>query len=128
LTKLITMPARLWKSLTVRFMAPGHPLHEAERRAAAIVIDGLGISTIMGYRFSDAERERSPAVYSRPETRCMTLAGHCGIVPERVDRDRILLPCQLNPARPDSRKELCGITDTRGIFPAIIRAAPVVCW
>ena len=79
MTKLITMPANLWRSLTVRFMAPGHSLREAECIAAAIVIDCLVISTIMGYRFSDAERERSPAYY--PETRSVPLAGDCGFVP-----------------------------------------------
>ena len=56
MTKLITMPANLWESLTVQFMALGHSLREAECIAAVIVIDCLVISTIMGYRFSDAER------------------------------------------------------------------------
>jgi hypothetical protein len=46
--KIITMPAELWKSLTVRFMALGHSFREAESIAAAIVIDCLMISTIMG--------------------------------------------------------------------------------
>ena len=75
------MPANLWKSLTMRFMALGHTLREAECLAAVIVIDCLVISTIMGYRFSDAERERSPAFWYGPETRSMTLAGHCGDCP-----------------------------------------------
>jgi hypothetical protein len=60
------MPVTVWKSLTMRFMALGHSLREAECIAAAIVFNCLVISAIMGYRFSDAERERSPATcYSR---------------------------------------------------------------
>jgi len=85
------MPANLWKSLTVRFMALGHSLREAECIAAVIVIDCLMVSTIMGYRYRDAERERPPAVYSWPEIRRMILQGYCGTVPEGVDREGILL-------------------------------------
>jgi hypothetical protein len=102
------MPAELWKSLTVRFMALGHSFRDAECLAVTIVIDCLAIYTIMGYRFSDAERERSPASWYGPEIRSMTVAGHCGTVPECVDRDGILLHCQLNPARPDGCGEYCG--------------------
>jgi hypothetical protein len=122
------MPANLWKSLTMRIMALGHSLHEAECIAAVIVIDCLMMYTIMGYRFSDAERERSPAFYSGPETRRMTAAGHCGTVPEGVDRDGILLPCKLDPARPDSRTERSGIADMRGISSAVMRNAAMMCW
>jgi hypothetical protein len=121
------MPANLWKSLKVRFMALGHSLREAECIAAVIVIDCLMMYTIMGYRFSDAERERFPAGYSGPETRRMILQGHCGTVPEGVDREGILLHCTLDPARPDSRGKQSGIPDTRYIS-AVMRNAAMVCW
>jgi len=122
------MPANLWKSLTVRFMALGHSLHEAECMAAVIVIDCLVMYTIMGYRFSDAERERSPAPYSGPGTRSLTTAGHCGTVPESVDRVGILLHCQLNPGGPGSRGEWNGVADQRGISPGVIQDAAMMCW
>jgi hypothetical protein len=109
-------------------MALGHSLHEAECIAAVIVIDCLVMYTIMGYRFSDAERERSPAVYSGPETRSMILSGHCGIVPDGVDRDRILLPCTLDPARPASRGEYDGPADVRRISSAVCGTTAMVCW
>jgi hypothetical protein len=83
---------------------------------------------IMGYRSSDAERERSPAPYSGPGIRSMTTAGHCGTVPDSVDRDRILLYCQLNPAGPGSRGNQGGVECAQGIFPAFMQDAPVVCW
>jgi hypothetical protein len=105
------MPANLWKSLKMRFMALGHSLHEAKCIAAVIVIDCLAIYTIMGYRFSDSERERSPATGYGPEIRSMTRPGYCGTAPECVDRDGILLPCQLNPARPGGCGEYCGPPD-----------------
>jgi len=122
------MPASLWKSLTVRFMALGHSLHEAECIAAVIVIDCLVMYTIMGYRFSDAERERAPSVYSGPETRSMILPGHCGIVPDSVDRDRFLFQCTLDPARPDSRGKPEGIPDERRISSAVCGTTALVCW
>jgi hypothetical protein len=115
------MPANLWKSLTIKFMALGHSLHEAQCIAAVIVIDCLVMYTIMGYRFSDAERERSPDFYSSPETRPLTAAGHCGTVPAGVDRDGIFLHCQLNPTGPDSRVERSGITSARS-------RSSMVCW
>jgi hypothetical protein len=93
--KIITMPANLWKSLTVRFMALGHSFHEAECIAAVIVIDCLVIYTIMGYRFRDAEREQPPVIYSGPETLPMILTGNCGIFPAvtgtAADSNRALL-------------------------------------
>jgi hypothetical protein len=49
-----TMPASLWKSLTERFTALGHSLHEAECITAMIVIDCFVMFTIVGYRFSEA--------------------------------------------------------------------------
>jgi hypothetical protein len=121
------MPASMWKSLTVRFMAPGHSLHEAECIAAVIVIDCLVMFTIMGYRFSDTVRERYPESCRAPDSNRMT-AGICGSVPGSVDRGRILLQCQLNPAGPGSRKDWRGIARMQGICPAVIQDAPVVCW
>ncbi|MFA5269264.1 MAG: hypothetical protein WC379_14955 [Methanoregula sp.] len=123
------MPVNVWKSLTMQFMALGHSLHEAKCIAAVIVIDCLVISTIMGYHFSDAEGERSPATcHSRPEIRPMTAAGHCGTVPERVDRDGDLLHCQLNPAGPGCRQERSEIADLRGISSAARQDAAMVRW
>jgi hypothetical protein len=109
-------------------MALGHSLHEAECIAAVIVIDCLVMYTIMGYRFHDAERERFPAFCYGPETCSMTLPGNCGTVPEGVDRDGILLHCQLDPARPDSRKERSRVACTQGIFPAVMQGAAMMCW
>jgi len=126
--EIITMPANVWKSLTVRFMALGHSLREAECIAAVIVIDCLVMYTIMGYRFSDAERERSPAFCNGPETRSMILTGHCGTVLERVDRDGILLHCQLDPARSARRGEYYGTADMRRISSAVCRTTDMVCW
>jgi hypothetical protein len=120
------MPAYGKKSLIVRFMAAGHPLREAECRAAAIVIDCPVMYTIMGYRSSDAERERSTAC--GPETRPAIMAGHCGTVPERVDRDGILLHCQLKPALPASCGEYDGSPDGRRISSAVTGTAAMVCW
>jgi len=123
------MPANLWKSLTVRFMALGHSLREAECIAAVIVIDCLLMYTIMGYRFSDAERERSPATcYSRPETRPMTAAGHCGTVPESVDRDGDLLRCQPDPAGPGGRQDRSGTADLRRTSSAVMQDTAMVRW
>jgi hypothetical protein len=121
------MPADMWKSLTVRFMALSHSLRDAECIAAVIVIDCLTMYMIMGYRFSDAERERFPAFYSGPETRPVTAAGHCGTVPEGVDRDGILLHCQPGPARPDGLGELNGTADMRSIS-AVTQNTAMVCW
>jgi hypothetical protein len=122
------MSASLWKSLTIKIMATGHSFPEGERRAAAVIINCCGVNTIMGYRSSDAERERLPAEYSRPATRRMTVTGHCGTVPESVDRDGILLPCQLNPAGPDSLEEWNGVVDQRGISPGVVQDTAMMCW
>lgn len=122
------MPASLWKSLTVRFMALGHSLHEAECIAAVIVIDCLVMYTIMGYRFSDGERERLPPVYSGPITRSPILSGDCGIFPDRVDRPRILFPCTLDPGGPGSRGKYNGSADVRRISSAVCGTTGMVCW
>lgn len=92
------MPANLWKSLTVQIMALGHSLHEAQCIAAVIVIECLVLYTIMGYRFSDAEREWFPAVYHAPvDTVPVSSAGCCGIVPVGLNRDLSLLHRRLHP-------------------------------
>jgi hypothetical protein len=121
------MPANLWKSLTVRFMALGHSLRDAECIAAVILIDCLVMYTIMGYRFSDAERGRLPA-HSSPEASSMIGAGLCGSVPEGVDRDRILLQCQPNPVEPNSRKERSGVACTQGSSPVVMQDTAMMCW
>lgn len=120
------MPADAVKCLTVRFMALGHSLHEAKCIAAALVIDCLVISTIMGYRFSDAERERLTARV--PETRSAIMAGHCGTVPGSVDRDGILLQYRPDPAQPGSLEENYGIAELRRISSAAPGIAVRVPW
>jgi hypothetical protein len=120
------MPANEKRSLTARFMAAGHSLREAECRAAAIMTGCPGIAMIAGYRFSDAERERFAAF--GPETRPGIVAGHCGTVPESVDRAGLFLQCQLNPARPDSCGKPDGIPGERRISSAVPGPAATVCW
>jgi hypothetical protein len=122
------MPANLWKSLTIQIMALGHSLREAECIAAVIVIDCLVMYTIMGYRFSDAERERSPAIYSWPENRPMTAAGNCGTVPGGVDREGIFLRYKLDPARPDSPGKYYGTVDMQRISSAVCGTTGMGCW
>jgi hypothetical protein len=107
---------------------PGHSLREAECITAVIVIDCLVMYTIMGYRFSDAERERSPADYPEPGTRTVTLAGDCGIFPGSLNRVIGLLPYQLDPAEPASRGEYDGPADVRRISSAVCGTAGMVCW
>lgn len=121
------MPVNLWKSLTMRFMALGHSLRDAECIAAVIVIDCLVMYTIMGYRFSEAERGRLPG-YSSLETSIISGSGICGSVPEGVDHDGIFLPCKLNPAESDSRKERSGVACTQGFSPAAMRNTAMMCW
>ena len=92
------MPANLWKFLTIKIMALGHSLHEAQCIAAVIVIECLVLYTIMGYRFSDAEREWLPAFYRVPvDPVPLSMAGHCGIVPVVKNRDLSLLHRRLHP-------------------------------
>ena len=122
------MTANVWKSLTMRIMVPGHPPREAERTAAGIVIDCLVIYTIMGYRSGNAERERSPAVYSGAETRSMILAGDCGTIPAGADRNGMLLPGMLNPARTDGRGEYAGTAEIWRISSASCGTTGMVCW
>jgi hypothetical protein len=58
----------------------------------------------------------------------MTAAGHCGSVPERVDRDGIIVHCQRDPAGPGNRQEQSGIADLRGISSAVMRDTAMVRW
>lgn len=58
------MTADLWRPLTARFNALGHPYREAECMAAGILAGSLVILMIIGYLFSDAERE--PVLCSMP--------------------------------------------------------------
>jgi len=122
------MPANLWKSRTVRFMAFGHSLHEAECIAAVIVIDCLVMYTIMGYRFSDAEREWPPDLCFPPETRPLIRPGNCGMFPGRVNRDSSLLPCQPGPAQPAGCGEYDGIPGGWRISSAVPGTTALVCW
>lgn len=120
------MSATLRKSRTEPDKAFGHALFEEMYGTG-----GSGwpaIPAIWGYRPGDAGRERLPAGYSRPGTRPVTLAGSCGSVPEGVDRDSVLLPCQLDPAHPDGCGEPGGSRGVRGISPAVEEPALMVCW
>jgi len=126
--QLITMIADLWRSLTARFMALGHPLREAECMAAGILAGCLVILMIMGYRFGDAERERLPVVRFPPANRTTGTSVHCGNVPGSVDWDGMLLPCRPRPVLP------AGCRDRNG-YPGGLRgpSAPAgspapVCW
>lgn len=122
------MPASLWKSLTVQFMAIGHSLHKEECIAAVIVTGCLVMYTITGYRFRDGERDRLPAVYSGPETRSTIRSGHWGSVPDGVDRDRFLLQYQREPAGPAIRGMPRKNKGERRISSAIMGPAVMMCW
>jgi len=63
---LITMVSELWLSLTMKTIAFGHSLHDAQQMAAVILIERLLIYTLMGYRLPAAEPERSPAYVPEP--------------------------------------------------------------
>jgi len=53
------MISDLWISLTMKIIALGHSLHDAQRMAAVILIEHKLIYTIMGYRLPADEPERS---------------------------------------------------------------------
>ena len=75
------MVSDLWISLTMKIMALGHSLHDAQRMAAVILIERLLIYTIMGYRLPADEPEQSPAYF--PVTRETCTGGpadFCGII------------------------------------------------
>lgn len=52
--------------LTMKIMAAGHSLYDAECIAAIIVIECLGVYTIMGYRFPEGEPEEDYGIPSVP--------------------------------------------------------------
>ncbi len=52
--------------LTMKIMALGHSLYEAECMAAIIAIECLVVYTIMGYRFSFDESKEEPGIFSAP--------------------------------------------------------------
>ena len=95
------MIADMWGSLTARFMALGHPLREAECMAAGTLAGCLVILMIMGYRFSNAERERLPVIDTNgPANPAPGTCSRCGTVPGNVHWDGILVHCQPGPALP----------------------------
>lgn len=89
------MVSDLWISLTMKIMALGHSLHDAQRMAAVILIERLLVYTIMGYRLPADEQERSPAYV--PVTRETCTEGPedcCGIILAVVlNRDTAVLHC-----------------------------------
>lgn len=71
-----------WISLTMKIMALGHTLHDAQRMAAVILIARLVVYTIMGYRLPADEPERVPGDFAvTRETRTGGSADLCGIFP-----------------------------------------------
>jgi hypothetical protein len=89
------MVSELWISLTMKIMALGHSLHDAQRMAAVILIERLLICTIMGYRLPAEEPERSPAYFPRICETCTTgPEDFCGIILAAVPgRDAAVIPC-----------------------------------
>ena len=89
------MVSELWISLTMKIMALGHSLHDAQRMAAVILIERLLIYTLMGYRLPADEPEQSPAYL--PVTRETCTGGpedFCGIILAAVPgRDAAVLHC-----------------------------------
>jgi hypothetical protein len=90
------MTASHWMSLTMKIMALGHTLRDAQHMAAVILIGRLVIYTIMGYRLPAEEPERIPmAVAGDNKTRTRGYAEICGIFPARsgtaADSSRTLL-------------------------------------
>jgi hypothetical protein len=90
------MSADLWISLTMKIMALGHTLRDAQRLAAVILIERLVVYTIMGYRLPADEQERIPGDF--PVSRETRTGGHadiCGIFPAltgtATDSNRALL-------------------------------------
>ncbi len=88
------MVSDLWISLTIKIMALGHSLHDAQRMAAVILIECLLIYIIMGYRLPADEPELSPAYF--PGTRETCTGGpedFCGIILAVPSGDAAVLPC-----------------------------------
>ncbi|MCK9579513.1 MAG: hypothetical protein M0Q92_03560 [Methanoregula sp.] len=89
------MSSELWLSLTMKIMALGHTLHDAQRIAAVILIECLVVYTIMGYRLRSDETDPSPAYFPARRGTAGVPAGVCGIFPAysgtAADSDRALL-------------------------------------
>ncbi|MFA5268148.1 MAG: hypothetical protein WC379_09255 [Methanoregula sp.] len=76
------MPADLWISLTMKIMALGHTLRDAQHMAAVILIERLVVYTIMGYRLPADEPKRNSVDFAvTRETRTRGPAGFCGVFP-----------------------------------------------
>ena len=80
----------------MKIMALGHPLRDAQRIAAVILIERLVVYTIVGYRLPADEPERVPMDFTvRRESRTGGVAEICGIFPARpgtaADSNRALL-------------------------------------
>ena len=88
------MVSELWISLTMKTMAFGHSLHDAQQMAAVILIERLLIYTLMGYRLPADEPERSPAYVPVTRETCTGgLEDFCGILLAAVPgRDAAVLP------------------------------------
>ena len=90
------MTAGLWMSLTMKIMALGHTLRDAQHLAAVILIGCLVIYTIMGYRLPADEPEQIPVDFTVTRERITGgVAEICGIFPARsgtaADSNRALL-------------------------------------
>jgi hypothetical protein len=91
------MVSDLWISLTIKIMALGHSLHDAQRMAAVILIERLLVYTIMGYRLPADEPERYPTYFPVTRETCRGgPADFCRIILAAVpNRDAAVLPCGL---------------------------------
>jgi hypothetical protein len=90
------MPADLWISLTMKIMALGLTLRDAQRMAAVILIECLVVYTIMGYRLPADEPERIFGDFAvTREIHTGGYADFCGIFPAvtgtAADSNRALL-------------------------------------
>jgi hypothetical protein len=90
------MVSDLWISLTMKIMALGHSLHDAQRMAAVILIERLLIYIIMGYRLPADEPEQSPAYSPGIRETCTgDPEDFCGIILAVVpSRDSAVLFCR----------------------------------
>jgi len=122
------MTASLWKSLTARFMACGHPLREAECMAAVFVAGRLAVLAAAGYRLHDAERELLPAPCSMPADCPTGESGHCGTGPGCGDRDGNLFQVQPGPALPAGCGEYEGVPGRRRRSSAATGPAAMMRW
>ena len=78
------MTASPWIPLTMKVMALGHTLRDAQQMAAVILIGRLVVYTLMGYGLPDEEPERIPSGLTIPRERSTGgLAEICGMFPAR---------------------------------------------